>query len=262
MQKYMRLFYICFKRSLIKEMSFRGNFIIRTITDAVFLLIYFIFFSVLFTKIPEVAGWKKDELLLLIGTFHIINSLFLSIFYPNLVMVPEHIKRGTLDNFLLKPMESQILLSINNIDIGSLCNVFLGLILVSLSTVNLTIAYSLEGVLGYLFTIIVGLTILYHLFFIIILSSFWLQDASWCASFYLTLNNYMDKPAEIYTGVIGRILMYLVPLALVANIPAGILLERDIRTLILIELLVLAVASFLSRFLWKAGINKYESASS
>lgn len=262
MKRYLKLFYICFKRSLIREMIFRTNFLIRIFTDAVFLLIYFIFFSVLFTKVPEIAGWKNHEILLLIGTFHIINSFFLAIFYPNLAMVPEYIKSGTLDNFLLKPMETQFLISINTIDIGSLFNIFLGIILVTLSTINLGISYNIGQVLGYVFSIIIGITILYNLFFIIILSSFWLQEASWCSSLYLTLNNYMDKPAEIYTGIIGRILIYIFPLALVANIPASILLERNIENLIFIEILALTMLFLLSRLLWKSGISRYESASS
>lgn len=231
-------------------------------TDAVFLIIYFIFFSVLFSKIPSIVGWERDEFILLVGTFHMVNSLFLSIFYPNLVMLPEHIKGGTLDHFLLKPMEAQLLISIHTIDIGSLFNILLGLSLVISSALNLSLSFTLGQILGFFLTILSGISILYNLFFIIVASSFWLQDASWCASLYLTLNNYMDKPMEIYPGVIRRVLIYFVPMALVANIPSGILLNRDVKYFILIELLIMGILFCLSRKIWNTGINKYESASS
>lgn len=151
MNKGLRIFYVCLKRSLIREMSFRSNFFIRTMTDAVFLIIYFIFFSVLFSKIPSIVGWERDEFILLVGTFHMVNSLFLSIFYPNLVMLPEHIKGGTLDHFLLKPMEAQLLISIHTIDIGSLFNILLGLSLVISSALNLSLSFTLGQILGFFF---------------------------------------------------------------------------------------------------------------
>ena len=261
MEQYLKIIYICFVRSLLRDLSFKTNLVIRFFTDSFYFVIYFIYFSVLFTKVPDINGWSEYEVLLLMGTFHTIFSFFLAFFLPNLSAIPGLVREGRLDGLLLKPVDTQFLLSINNVDIGSISNIFLGLALVTYSIHALELKITVIKILYYIFFILVGASIHYCIFFIFLMTAFWMQNATWCIGFFLSLNNFMDKPLVIYRGLLGRILTYLIPIALVANIPANILLEKDIGQISSTAFFILLVLYCAGRYLWKAGLNYYEGAS-
>ena len=152
MNRYIRLFCMSLIRSLIRELSFKVNFLLRFFANAAMLIIYYIFYSVIFSQTNYVAGWNKDEVLILLGTFHIIYNLFLSIFFNNLSGIPFVIRSGILDSLITKPINIQYLISINNIDIASLGNVFLGIILLVISVSNLGLEITIGKLFIYIFS--------------------------------------------------------------------------------------------------------------
>lgn len=259
--RYLRLWWMCLSRSLARDMAFRAHFIMRFCSDAVFLVVYYVFFSVLFTKVHSVAGWTKYELLLLVGTFHVINSLFLSLFFPNLLALPQHIRQGTLDAMILRPVDTQLVASVQDADLGSLANAALGGALVVHSALRLHLALTAGRVATYLLLVAVGTGMLYCLFFIVVATSFWLSEATWFFDLYATGNSFCDKPAAIYRGLAARVLMYLVPLAVVANAPAAVLVRRFTPELGVLALGGLFTLSLAARILWGKGLRHYEGAS-
>ncbi len=263
MGRYIDILLFCFYRSLIRDLSFKINFFIRFFIDSVFLIVYIAFFLVLFTKVNTIAGWKKYEVIMLIGIFHIINSIFLSVVFPNLARLPLLIKNGQLDSYLLKPIDSQFLVSINIIETGALSNIFLGLALVIKSIMVLQLTISFVKICIFVFSIIAGVLIIYCVFKIFLITSFWLDDASWCIPLYMSLSGFIDKPIDIYKGVIGRMMIYLIPLALVANVPSKIMfnLDNNAKELFIITILILGLLFNITRYLWRKSLVRYEGAS-
>lgn len=141
--KNIHIFLCNFKVSILNEMSHKTNFIIRFLSDSVYFFVYFIFYTVIFSYVPRINGWGKYEVLLLMGTFHIVISLFLAFFFPNLVRFPALVKNGELDGILAKPVNSQFLLSTHVVDIGSLTNVLLGVSIIIVSGIELQIKVSI-----------------------------------------------------------------------------------------------------------------------
>lgn len=242
-------------------MTFKANFIIRFFTDAIYLFVFIIYFSILFTKVPEIAGWSKYEMIMLLGTFHIIVSIFTSLFFPNLASIPAHVKNGSLDGLLKMPIDTQFVLSINNIDTGSTTNIILGLAFVIRAVIALNLNVDAVQIVNFIFFLFIGVGILYCTFFTVLMTSFWLQEGSWCISLFMTLYGFADKPMSIYKGLVGRIFMYLIPYALIANIPSGVLLNKDIQNYKLLAIMSLVLFFLLGRYLWKKGLKRYEGAS-
>ncbi len=94
--KYVNLFLNNLRISILCEMSHKTNFIMRFISDSIYFFVYFIFYTVIFSYVPRINEWGKYEVLLLMGTFHIVISLFLAFFFPNLVRFPNLVKSGEL----------------------------------------------------------------------------------------------------------------------------------------------------------------------
>lgn len=249
------------KVCVLNEMSHKTNFIMRFVADSVYFFVYFIFYTVIFSYVPRINGWGRYEVLLLMGTFHIVISLFLAFFFPNLIRFPDLVKNGELDEVLVKPVNSQFLLSTRVVDIGSLTNVFLGIAIIIVSGIQLEIKVSIISVVLFVGFVCLGVFIMYSVLFIMLCSVFWLSDSSWSIGFFMTFNSFGDKPVSIYKGAIYRFLTYIFPIGIVANVPAGIILNQEMNYM---EVWMIVIAFFLfmaSMFIWNKGIKLYEGAS-
>lgn len=195
------------------------------------------------------------------GTFHIIISLFLSLFFPNLIKIPDLVKSGKLDGILIKPIDGQFLLSTQTVDFGSLINVFLGIAIIIFSVFQLNITITIPNIIFFIFYIFIGVYILYNVLFILLSTIFWVQDSSWSISFFLTFNSFADKPIDIYKGMIYRLLTFIFPIGLVANIPASILLGKEIDYIKTWIIIAACILRLVAKCIWKKGICLYEGAS-
>ena len=68
---------------------------------------------VVFDQTAGVAGWTRQESLLVVGFFVIMDGVLSAFVEPNLRAVVEHVRRGTLDFVLLKPMDAQLMVSLH-----------------------------------------------------------------------------------------------------------------------------------------------------
>lgn len=256
-----RIFFSNFKISLLNEMAHRINFIMRFASDSTYFFVYFIFYTVIYSYVPNINGWGKFEILILMGTFHIIISLFLAFYFPNLLQIPNLVKSGSLDGILIKPIDSQFLLSTQITDFGSLVNVFLGIAIIIFSIFQLGIQITIPIMIFFIYYIFIGVYILYNVLFILLSTIFWVQDSSWSISFFMTFNSFADKPLNIYKGSIYRFLTFIFPIGLVANVPAGIVLRKEINYMGIWIIIAAFILRLASKYIWKRGIELYEGAS-
>ena len=242
-------------------MAHKANFLMRFLSDSIMFLVYYIFYTVVFSYVPNINGWTKDEVLALMGTFHIVISLFIGFLLPNIAQIPGLVKGGGLDGYIVKPVNSQFLLSTRSIDIGSLINIFLGIAIISSSLLQLEIKAKIVTLLLFVGYILIGVFILYNLMFILLCTIFWLHDSSWSIGFVMSFNSFADKPVAIYRGIVYRFLVFLFPVGLVANIPANIILNKSNYALEVWVVIITILLFLLSKIVWSKGIKLYEGAS-
>lgn len=249
------------KISLLNELAHKANFFMRFLSDSIFFFVYFVFYTVIYSYVSNINGWGKYDMLFLIGTFHIIISIFTGFFIPNLAQIPGMVKRGGLDAYLVKPISSQFVLSTHFIDIGSLVNILLGaaIILTSLRQQNIKVTVVL--LMLYIIYILIGVSIMYSTLFILVCSIFWLNDSTWSIGFFMTFNSFADKPVSVYKGIIYRFLVYIFPIGLVANIPASVILNKENRYLEMWFIIAAILLYNISKYIWNKGLKHYEGAS-
>ena len=111
MRKYWNVYRILLRNSLIREMSFKGNFLLWLVTELLWFLGQIVFVDVLFAFTDRIGDWTKWEVVLLIGTHQIISQLFQAFCYVNLSNLPELVRTGRLDLMLLLPVDTQFAVS-------------------------------------------------------------------------------------------------------------------------------------------------------
>ncbi len=242
------------------------------------------FFKIIFsqaTSIGKGTGWNESEFFIFLGTVWIINSIVQTFFMANAEEFSELIRTGNLDFALLKPIDTQFLISFPRLNWPSLSNFFVGILIVVYYSSLLMrdsenpLVISPLTVLAYALFIGCGVVIMYSLMITLASTSVWLGRNQNLYMIWFYLTNFYRYPMEIYQrGVIGwglwGFFSFVIPILVVANVPARTLAQPlradggDIwDNWLILLLIVAAVATLLvSRMVFRWSLGAYRSASS
>src|SRR5881227_438986 len=165
------------RNSLIREMSFKANFLLWMIVEVLWFLGQIVFFSIIFGQVDQIGDWTKWEVVLLVGTHQIIGQLFQAFFFVNVANIPELVRTGKLDSLLVLPLDSQFAVSTKQFGLDSILNALLGGAVVIFSLVQLHIVPSFAAVLLYLAALVFGVAIHYSIMLALAAVSFWIVRA-------------------------------------------------------------------------------------
>ena len=130
---YLKVFLTFARNSLVRDMSFRFNFILTCFASVSWALMNFLLFKIIYQHTDSIGvdtGWHENEFFIFLGTIWIINSLIQTFFMANAEEFSEMIRTGNLDFALLKPIDTQFLISFPRINWAQIPNGLLGLSLV------------------------------------------------------------------------------------------------------------------------------------
>lgn len=80
MQRYIEIYSIMLRNSLIRELSFKANFLLWMVVEILWFCGQIVFFSIIFANVDRIGDWTKWEVVLLIGTHQMIAQLFQAFF--------------------------------------------------------------------------------------------------------------------------------------------------------------------------------------
>jgi ABC-2 type transport system permease protein len=272
---YLRVLATFARNSFVRDMTFRGNFLIEAVTSLGWLLMNLAFYVLIFGYTPVIGagtGWGRYEFFLFFATGLMINSLVQTFFMVNADELSDLIRLGGLDFILLKPMDTQWLVSLKRIDWSSLPNFAVGVALLVYALVQLHYLPGLSECLLYPLYLACGVVIYYSLMIAMAAATVWLGRNLTLLDFWFYLTNFARYPMEIYQGRFGDplrwVFTFLIPVLVVVNVPARTLLwplrpETPHEWLLpAYTLLATAASLVLSRWTFQRAIASYRSASS
>lgn len=275
---YAAIFLTFVRNSLMRDMSFRTNFVIECISSLSWAAMNLGFYLLIFQYTDEIgqgSGWGKHEFFVFLATSMLINSLVQAFFMPNCEELSELIRSGGLDFALLKPIDTQFLVSLQKSDWSSLSNFLLGLGLLVYSQWQLAtraaepLTFGPAALMLYPLYVVCGVAILYSLMIALSATSIWLGRNQTLYDFWFYITNFSRYPMEIYEGTWGTPLRwaftFMVPVLVVVNVPARIMVQplRGENGYLAFFALFATVASLVvSRWIFRWALESYRSASS
>ena len=180
---YLKVFLTFARNSLVRDMSFRFNFVLTCISSLSWAMMNFLLFKLIFrhtTSIGVGTGWGDNEFFIFLGTIWIINSVIQTLFMTNAEEFSEMIRTGNLDFALLKPIDTQFLISFPRINWAQIPNGILGLALVIYSLLELlkdpgkNISVGPFEWILYIFYVCCGIVVMYSVMIILASTAIWL----------------------------------------------------------------------------------------
>jgi len=272
---YWRVFLTFARNSLVRDMTFRANFIIDTLTSIGWVAMNLAFYVLVFQYTPMIgpdSGWGKYEFFLFLATTLLVNNIVQVLFMSNADEFSELIRTGSLDFALLKPIDTQFLVSLQRIDWSSVGNLVFGLGLMAFAFAKLDYLPGPVEIALYLVYVACGVAIMYALMIGLAASSVWLGRNQNLYDFWFYITNFARYPCEIYRGKYGDPLRWLftfiIPVLVVINVPARFLVQplrpQTLEDWLLPAFaLVAAIGSLAAcRWIFNRALVSYRSASS
>lgn len=259
--RYMRLYKAFFVQCLKEDMIYRSNFLTLVIMDIGFVCVSIILFSIIYGHVNTIAGWTFHQSVILIGTVGIVRELAYLTFRRGFLELGNHIRTGTFDMFMTRPIASGIHLGMRHLSISeSLGEGMMGVVLVIYGFIHLdTRSWFIFPL--YLLFVFNSLMIYYGFSLIINSIVFWVvksQELNTVVYFFMETSRY---PGDIYRGVGKVIFTFIIPIGIIATVPASALTGRLSLDFAILSLFI--GLSFLATGLlvWKKSIEHYSSAS-
>jgi ABC-2 type transport system permease protein len=278
--RYFSIFLTFAKNSLIRELTFRANFFVECITSLTWMGMNLGFYLILFRVTDRIGdtGWGRWEFFVFLATNMIVQSVVQALFMPNCQEISEMIRTGGLDYALLKPIDTQFMVSMQKVDWSVLTNMLAGFVLLGVAIFKLTtravdpVSIHVGTVLVYMLFLLCGIAIMYSLMVALAATSIWLGRNQSLYDFWFYITNFSRYPMEIYDGFWGKplqfVFTYVAPILVVVNVPARWLAQpfptgNDPLSWLPAFMLVATVGSVLaSRWLFQTALSHYRSASS
>lgn len=262
MRKYLRLLTVFFRTSLIADMEYRVNLLVKFFSDVIWYIAQLSFFEVLFTHSQNLGGWSVDSMRVFLGVLFVTDSIWMLFFHENMDHFGERVRKGDLDLLLSKPVNSQFMLSVQRINTAYILNFILtvGWLLWSLDRLPGDFAW--ERLLTLLVMIPCSLSIIYGMrFFFTSTAVFFTRSESFNYVWY-QLYRLGTRPDSLYPPYIRYAILSVLPVAFIASIPSRVLLEEFDWTWMAAAIAIAIVFLSFARWFWGIALKNYSSASS
>lgn len=244
--------------SVQREVAHRVNLLLSLVLVAIDLGASVAALGLVFTQTPLLAGWRPAEALALLGAFQLVTGLLNAFIEPNLSWFAEKVTSGQLDDLLLQPLPSLLMVSLGACRPLALPRVALGAVLMG-TAVAAGGGVSPGRLAVSLVLLAAGVIIAWATRVLLATLAFWAPgfDPTVLHSAFWQLGRY---PVTIYHPAVRQLLTYVVPVAFIATVPAEALLRGGNGAGMGVLAAVASVVA--ANVAWRAGVRRYTGATS
>ncbi len=262
LRRYLTLWRIFIVNSLILEMEYRTAFytemaiaITRTGWQLAGIWVFFV-------HKERIGSWTMWEAAIVLGLFIFFDGVMEMVLRPNMERIIEHVRKGTMDFILIKPVNAQFLATTRLMRFRYLGDVMAGLGLAIYSLWRLETEPSLLNIFLFVSLIAAAGVILYSILLVLVTLSFWFVNVTNILELSWSVYSAGRIPVDVYPRWLRMFLTFIIPIAFITTVPAEALLGRVTPRFASISLLLAAVALLVSSLFWNYALRYYTSASS
>jgi ABC-2 type transport system permease protein len=262
MLHYLQVWLASARYSIVRTLMFRGDFFVWSLVELFWMSVNLLLISVIYRHTESIAGWNKYEMMLLVGTSMLIQRFLMGFFWSSIFEFGRNVRSGNFDFFLAQPGNVMFMTTTRKLDPDGLLNSFVAMGVVAYAARQLGLSPDAWQLALYALLVACGLVIHYSILVISTSAVFWLTSAQGVEGGYFTLTEFSRLPREAFKGVTDLLFVWLLPVVVVSNAPARVLL-RGFEPAWALWLVGLAALWFgLAVFIFHRGLRRYASASS
>lgn len=258
--RYIRIFFIYFKISCIRELAFRVSFFTGIIGSFVFVVLNWAIVHFLMQKI-SLGLWTEKEMLVLLGCFFIVDYSFFFFFWRGFIRMPRNIRDGVFDFYLIKPLDLQFSASIMGGGIHNLMALVFGIFVLAFSIHNLGVQPNLLQILTAAFCLVLSILDLYSLMLLLITLNFRFGFIEEVINFVLSFQDFSRYPLDVFSRLPVLLFIFAAFFSSLSTIPAIIFINSSfpIKEVLIFVVFSLAFICFARKVFFRS-VKHYQSA--
>jgi ABC-2 type transport system permease protein len=248
------------KEQYIKtEMEYPVNFWMMLISGVLTKVLSMAIPFVIYSNIPDIAGWKRDEIYLIMAFLFIAQGLC-SILFNGIWEIPEMVFNGQFDCILSRPISALFQVLSYGMGLQGISEFAVGLVCLPILLSKLNMLNVQSVVLSVVF-VVCGTVLCMSVYLIWNSIVFWYDSGGRTTIPYVAANigQYAKYPIEIYPWAIRMILLFVIPYAFICVVPVQILKGEHVMAYLLSIVVVSAAFFAIARAVFYRGIRHYES---
>jgi ABC-2 type transport system permease protein len=259
--RYLRLLGLFARTEFQFAVEYRANLLLDLFEEVVVVVTSLAAVLVLFTHTGVINGWTLGQMVVLLGVYYLIQGANSVIFEASFERFMEHVRLGTLDFILIKPANSQFMISARHVQVAQLGQVALGLAMVGFGVAQVGEQVGVGEAVGFTLTLVCGLGLVYSLLLVLSTLSFWFVRVENLLAIFWSFLDAGRFPVDVYPGWLRITLSTVVPIGVAVTLPAQAIAGRLDGVGLLTMLVGTASVWVFSGWFWRQGLRSYTGAS-
>jgi ABC-2 type transport system permease protein len=259
-RRYLQLFVIQLKAAALLSLQYRLDFFFQVTMSLFWTASALVPLWVLFSMRSGVAGWSAYEALIVSGFFIALKGVLQGAIQPALTNVVEHIRKGTLDFLLLKPVDAQFLLSTSKLDLAHGIDVLAGLGIAGWAAQRAGHPLSPGSVALASVVLVSAVLILYAIWILVVSLAFKVVKIDNLSYLIISTFDAARWPSSVFRGGLSFVFTFVIPLSLMTTYPALALLGKLSAAQAVTSLLVPVGFLLVARIVWLRSVRSYTGA--
>jgi ABC-2 type transport system permease protein len=261
-RKYFLLLVSFFRASAIADLEYRLNITVKIITDIFWYAAQLSVFEVLFKHTNNLSGWTLDSTRVFMGLLFVVDACWMLFFSENLDRFSEKVRKGDLDLLLVKPVNSQFMMSFQRVNTPYIGNILIAAswLVYALHRMPGDVSWNRLGLL--VITIPCSLAITYSLRFLFSVQALIFTRADNINYVWYQLYRLGTRPDALYPPWLRYAILTVLPVGFLASVPARLILNKPDLFLLGASVGIAVIAVYLSTRFWRFALRFYSSASS
>jgi ABC-2 type transport system permease protein len=260
--RYLKVLGIFYKAAILTDLEYRTNFVTNVLMSSVAALATVLTVGVFFGHTDSIGGWSFYEALIVVGLFQLFLGMVDTFITPNVRDFTEHLRTGTMDFILTKPLNSQFHASLRRINIWRSIDMLIGVGVIAYALSHLHVTLTPDRWLIFGALLICAAIILYALIMLLITSAFWFVQLENVMELMFTFYEAGRFPVSVFPAWLRAILTFIVPIAFITTVPAAAIIGRLNPEFVLLAVIVTALMFAACVLFWRFAVRHYSSASS
>jgi ABC-2 type transport system permease protein len=259
--RYLRLLGLFAKTEVQFAVEYRANLVLDLFEEAIIVVTSLLAVVVLYSHTGVINGWTEGQMIVLLGVYYMIQGAQSALFELSFERFMEHVRLGTLDYILIKPVNSQFMVSARHPQLAQVGQLLLGLVLVVAGVRQIGHDVSPVSIVAFVITLACGLSLVYGLVLVLCTLAFWFVRVENLLAIFWSFLDAGRFPVDIYPGWLRLTLSTVVPIGIAVTVPAWAVAGR-LDALGLAAMLVGSVVVWaFGTWFWRIGLRNYTGAS-
>lgn len=208
-------------------MEYRVNFLLAILAGIIWQASVLVLATVLVNRFPGLGGWSKGDVILIAALRLMSHGLYVAIFV-SVPGLPWLVQDGRMESYMLRPLPVYRQVMLSHLHLNALGDLAVAATLFSIALSSVPVAWTVPH-MAYLVLSVIGGMLLeagLHTF----IASFAMRSvptspwSQWLDEIFATFGSY---PLSIVPAGLRITLTYVVPIAFVGYIPAGVIAAHD-----------------------------------